>query len=84
MARDPEDYRDVKLLAAENGGFILEYDEMGRPEGQPLASRTFLGTRREVFGPDDGQKALTRLMIFSGVIQKPAVEAPTMSAHADE
>ena len=81
MAHDPQNYRDVKLLAGENNsGFILEYDEMGKRDNNPMESRVFLGTRREVFGIDEGQKALTKLLLFSGA----GVPAPAMSAHTDE
>lgn len=80
MAHDPDNYRDVKLLAGENNsGFILEYDEMGKRDNSPMESRVFLGTRREVFDIDEGAKALAKLMLFSG-----SAPVPTMSAHTDE
>ncbi len=67
MADRPENYRDVKLLAgAEGSGFILEYDLMGKRDGDSLGGLVFLRTVREVFSVDEGQKALNKLMIFSG------------------
>ena len=69
MADRPENYRDVKLIAAENGGFILEYDEMGKGGnvGDNFSNRVFLGTKREIFEEKEGDKALKRLTLFSGV-----------------
>ncbi len=67
MAHDPSNYRHVKLVAADNGGFILEYDEMGKdPNRGSFEGKVFLGTRREIFDMDEGKEALSKLLLFSG------------------
>ena len=67
MADKPENYRDVKLLAgAEGSGFILEYDLMGKRDGDNFSGLVFLRTVREVFAIDEGKSAIKKLLKFSG------------------
>lgn len=67
----PEDYRHIKLIPADEGGFIVSYDEFKKANSNnTFDSRVFVKTRREVFDENEGQEALNRIKELAGITTK--------------
>ena len=67
MAHSPENYRNIRLKPADNGGFTVEYDELRKANAkETFSDRVFVGTKIEVFSESEGIKALNRIKELAG------------------
>lgn len=67
-------YENVRLECADNGGFILCYEEVSQPEGEGHLCNRDYKYKKEVFDSQDKEMAVKRLLEMSGKKETMKVE----------